>query len=147
LWQVDSALNAAEGLGEVHPLLLAEAWYRVALVFHHHQKRTAAVLRAAVCPRVLPAFYDCQDLVLSVLTDSALGPQAKAAAKAVDLSPNPHVEAVLLAFQTAKLAADGAAANGYLRRCETPEGQPGSVPGCASRLAELRGGGGGGGAE
>jgi hypothetical protein len=86
-------------------------------------------------------------LVLSVLTDSALGPQAKAAAKAVDLSPNPHVEAVLLAFQTAKLAADGAAANGYLRRCETPEGQPGSVPGCASRLAELRGGGGGGGAE
>ena len=76
--------------GDAHPLLLAEAWYRLALVYHHHERNSPAIVRAA----------------------------AAAAASAVRVSSAPHIEAVLLAHQTSLAVGEGKQAQAFLTMCE-----------------------------
>ena len=111
---VEGALVEAEAQGEGHPLLLAEVWYRVALVYRHHERSSTAILRSA----------------------------HEAAAASVRLSPFPAVEAVLLAYETALVLGERAEAGRFLRICEGTagggEGEVAAVPGCRERLEELQ---------
>ena len=123
-----------------HPLLLAEAWYRLALVYRHHEHGSHRTVRAA----------------------------HRAAAASVRLSPYPAVEAVLLAYEMALVLEDQEEAMRLLAICEGRDGnngngwsawtswigdgeeeegeedhqsseslQRGGVPGCKERLEEL----------
>jgi ribosomal protein L16 Arg81 hydroxylase len=93
-----------------HPLLLAEAWYRLALVYRHHEKSSYKTFRAA----------------------------HRAAAASVRISPYPHVEAVLLAYEMALVLGDEKEIVRLLAICEgSPDAMTAPVPGCKERLEAL----------
>lgn len=128
------------GNAVVHPLLLAEAWYRVALVYRHHEHKSTKILRAA----------------------------HRSAANSVRTSPRPAVEAVLLAYETAIMIGNKLEAARYRYICrgdndpagrstrtkqptaaevaaaevdaeESGVGAGKGVPGCRERLDQLEG--------
>ena len=117
----DQATVAADEFGLLnskvaHPLLLAEAWYRLALVYRHHEHRSYRTFRAA----------------------------QRAAAASVRISPQPHVEAVLLAYEMALAVGDAKEAARLLMICEghtdATHAAPASaepVPGCKEKLEAL----------
>jgi hypothetical protein len=93
-----------------HPLLLAEAWYRLAVVYRHHEKSSYRTFRAA----------------------------HRAAAASVRISPYPHVEAVLLAYEMALALGDEKEIVRLLTVCEgSPDTMTAPVPGCKERLEAL----------